>query len=286
MPITLPTPLVTTDWFSDNLDAVKIIDASWRMPGAGAARDDYDRRHIPGAVFFDIDAVADRSTDLPHMLPSPDAFASAVGAMGISTNDAVVVYDDQGIFSAPRVWWTFRAMGHEAVAVLDGGLKKWRAEGRDVTDAAPAIQAAKYEATLQPDLVRDAGDVRTVITTGAPQIIDARSADRFLGQASEPRAGLISGAMPGAKNTPFDLLIKENGTLKAPDALREIFTTAGVNLDAPAITTCGSGVTAAVLALALESLGHKDWSLYDGSWAEWGKEENDRDAYPVIVGQG
>lgn len=279
----LPAPLVSTDWLAENLNAVTIIDASWRMPGAGAARDDYDTRHIPGTVFFDIDAIADKTTDLPHMLPAPDAFAAAVGPMGISDNDATVVYDDQGLFSAPRVWWTFRAMGHESVAVLDGGLKKWLAEGRDVTDAAPDVQSIKYKATPRPDLVRDAARLRTVITDGSAQIIDARSADRFLGRAPEPRAGLLSGAMPGAKNTPFDLLLNEDGTIKPPDTLKQMFADAGVDLGAPAITSCGSGVTAGVLALALESLGHRQWSLYDGSWAEWGKEEHDRNAYPIVV---
>lgn len=253
------------------------------MPGAGNARDDYDRRHIPGAVFFDIDAIADTSTDLPHMLPSPKAFSDAVGAMGISDNHAVVVYDDQGLFSAPRVWWTFRAMGHGQVAVLDGGLKKWLAEGRPVSNAASDIQPAKYNATLQPNLVRGAGDVRTALKEHTAQIIDARSAERFQGRAPEPRTGLLSGAMPGAKNAPLDLLLNDNGALKGSDALKDIFASVGIDLDAPAITSCGSGVTAAVVALALESLGHRQWSLYDGSWAEWGKEEHDRNAYPIVV---
>ena len=278
----LPSPLVSTDWLAEHLSAVKIIDASWRMPGAGDAREDYDQRHIAGAVFFDIDDIADKTTDLPHMLPTPERFAAAVGAMGISDDDTVIVYDDQGIFSAPRVWWTFRAMGQGPVSVLNGGLKKWLAEGRDVTGAAPAAQSKEYKARPAPELIRNADHIRDVIADSDAQIVDARSADRFLGQAPEPRAGLISGAMPGAKNTPFNLLINEDGTLKTPDALRNVFTAAGVDLGAPAIATCGSGVTAAVIAIALESLGHKDWSLYDGSWAEWGKEENDRAAYPVI----
>ena len=279
----LPSPLVSTDWLAEHISAVKIIDASWRMPGAGDAREDYDQRHIAGAVFFDIDDIADKTTDLPHMLPTPERFAAAVGAMGISNDDTVIVYDDQGIFAAPRVWWTFRAMGHGPVSVLDGGLKKWLAEGRDVTGAAPVVQPAKYVSSPASHLVRSADLIRrAIVSDGDAQIVDARSADRFLGRAPEPRAGLISGAMPGAKNTPFNLLIDEDGTLKAPDALQNVFTAAGVDLGAPAIATCGSGVTAAVIALALESLGHKDWSLYDGSWAEWGKEENDRAAYPVI----
>ncbi len=280
----LPTPLVSTDWLAENLDTVKIIDASWRMPGVGDARDDYDKRHIPGAVFFDIDAIAEKSTDLPHMLPAPETFAAAVGAMGISENDAVVVYDDQGLFSAPRVWWTFRAMGHERVTVLDGGLKKWLAEGRTVTDVMPAPRPADYQPSPQPDLVRSASAVRDIIANNSGNIIDARGADRFNGEAAEPRAGLISGAMPGAKNVAFNLLLNEDGTLKEAGALKAAFESAGVDISAPAVTTCGSGVTAAVLALALERLGHTRWSLYDGSWAEWGKEENDRVAYPVVAG--
>ena len=279
----LPSPLVSTDWLAEHLSAVKIIDTSWRMPGAGDAREDYDQRHIAGAVFFDIDDIADKTTDLPHMLPTPERFAAAIGAMGISNDDTVIVYDDQGIFSAPRVWWTFRAMGHGPVSVLDGGLKKWLAEGSDVTGSTPVVQPANYVSSPASHLVRSVDLIRSaIVSDGDAQIVDARSADRFLGQAPEPRAGLISGAMPGAKNTPFNLLINEDGTLKAPDALQNVFTAAGVDLGAPAIATCGSGVTAAVIALALESLGHKDWSLYDGSWAEWGKEENDRAAYPVI----
>ena len=281
----LPTPLVSTGWLADNLSAVKIIDASWRMPGGGVARDDYEKRHIPGAVFFDIDAIADTSTDLPHMLPSPEAFARAVGAMGIGEKNAIVVYDDQGIFSAPRVWWTLRVMGHERVAVVDGGLKKWLAEKRAVASAETRIEPARYEPALQSALVRDSFAVRAVIDNQVCTIIDARASDRFLGHAPEPRAGLVSGAMPGAKNTPFNLLINEDGTMKSPPDLKDAFTAAGVDLSRPVVTTCGSGVTAAVLALALESLGHREWSLYDGSWAEWGKEDNDRNAYPIVVAE-
>ncbi len=281
----IPTPLVSSDWLADNLSAVKIIDASWRMPGGGAARDDYEERHIPGAVFFDIDAIADTSSELPHMLPSPETFAGAVGAMGISEKDAVVIYDDQGLFSAPRVWWTFRAMGHERVAVLDGGLRKWLAEKRAVTSAATHIEPAHYEPALQPALICDAHAIRNTINNAVCAIVDARAADRFMGHAPEPRAGLVSGAMPGAKNTPFNQLINEDGTMKAPPDLKDAFSAAGVDLSGPVMTSCGSGVTAAVLALALESLGHREWSLYDGSWAEWGKEDNDRNAYPIVVAE-
>lgn len=280
----LPTPLVSTDWLGEHLNDVKIIDASWRMPDAGVARDDYNKRHILGAVFFNIDAISDKATDLPHMLPAPGAFADAVGAMGVSHEDAIVVYDDMGVFSAPRVWWTFRAMGHERVAVLNGGLKKWLAEGRNVTDALLTAQPVEYDASLQPLLVRNAIGVRAVIADNTSQIIDARSAEHFFGRAPEPRAGLLSGAMPGAKNVSFDRLLNDDGTMKPPDVLKAVFIAAGIDMDAPAITTCGSGVTAAVLALALESLGHRRWSLYDGSWAEWGKEEHDRAEYPIVTG--
>ena len=278
------SPLVSTAWLADNLETVKVIDASLRMPGAGDAKADYERRHIPGAVFFNIDEIADQSSDLPHMLPPPDVFEDAVGAMGVSNQDTLIVYDDQGLFSAPRVWWTFRAMGHGPVAVLDGGLKKWLAEDRAVTDAPTNPAPTTYKASPRADLVVDASAVRSALKNDKTQVIDARARARFRGEAPEPRAGLLSGAMPGAKNAPFETLLNDNGALKPPDALRKILLDAGVNLEEPAVATCGSGVTAAVVALALETLGHHQWSIYDGSWAEWGGEKNDRVAFPVVAG--
>jgi thiosulfate/3-mercaptopyruvate sulfurtransferase len=285
MPSLEKSPLVSVEWLAENLDSVKLIDASWRMPGEPAGRIAYDERHIPGAIFFDIDEIADRTTDLPHMLPTAGEFSSAVGGMGISSDDTVVIYDDVGIFSSPRAWWTFRAMGHQHVVVLNGGLKAWVAAGLPVTDETPDAQPASYRATLDRRLISDATDIRAAADRAQSEIVDARSADRFSGRAPEPRAGLISGAMPGAKNAPFDEFLQEDGTMKTPHALRAVFENAGVDLERPVISTCGSGVTAAVLALALESLGHDHWSVYDGSWAEWGKETHDRVAYPVVAGE-
>ncbi|MEO1251952.1 MAG: 3-mercaptopyruvate sulfurtransferase [Pseudomonadota bacterium] len=281
--MSLAAPLVSTDWLHANLDAARIIDASWRMPGEPPAYKDYQRRHISGAVFFDIDALADKSTDLPHMLPSPSDFENAVGALGVNEDDAVVVYDDQGLFSAPRVWWTFRAMGHARVAVLDGGLRKWIAEGRAVDDRAPRPSPQRYKASPKRDLVADAETVRTAIADAAPRIVDARPAARFRGAAPEPRAGLRSGHMPGALNVPVDRIVRDDGTLADDAALRAAFEDAGVDVDAPIITTCGSGVTAAVAGLALEVLGHRRWRLYDASWAEWARRDHDSSVYPVVV---
>ncbi len=277
-------PLVSTEWLADYLGAsdLKIIDGSWRMPGAGDARDNYDAQHIPGAVFFDIDAIADKSTDLPHMLPPASQFEEAAGALGIAAHDRVVVYDEKGIFSAARVWWTFSAMGHETVAVLDGGLPKWLREGRPVTRD-PAIPVRTiYNARPQPELCAVADDVRAALAEGV-RVLDARPAERFIGAVGEPRPGLRSGHMPGAANVPFTSLLTPDGALKSTADLTRIFAESGVNPGSRVITSCGSGVTAAVLSLALEVIGARRHALYDGSWAEWGKEENDDDLFPVVV---
>lgn len=281
----ISAPVVSTEWLANNLGEVRIIDASWRMPGAGHAKVDYKKRHIPGALFFDIDQISDRSTDLPHMLPAPPVFEEAVGVLGVTNNDAIVVYDDQGVFSAPRVWWTFRVMGHENIGVLNGGLKKWLAEARPVSDKPPVPAPAVFKSRFKHNLIANETNIRAKINGARLDIADARSPERFLGEAPEPRAGLFSGAMPGAKNTPFDRLINDDGVMKSPEELIDVFELAGVALDRPVITTCGSGITAAVVALALEILGHSRWSLYDGSWAEWGKETNDSVAYPVVAGE-
>ena len=268
-----PKTLVGAAWLAAHLDdpGLRILDASWHMPAAGRdARAEYAAAHIPGAQFFDIDAVADPDTDLPHMLPTPEAFARAVSALGIGDGDQVVIYDAAATRSAARVWWTFRAMGHDRVAVLDGGLGTWRAEGRALTDATPATPDAQLTAHLHPERVRDAAQVAEASATGHAQIIDARAADRFRGDAPEPRAGLTSGHMPGARNLPFGQLYNPDGTMKDAGALRAAFEAAGVDLSRPAITSCGSGITAASLSLALERLGHRNHALYDGSWAEWG----------------
>ena len=275
-------PLVSPQWLIENLGTEKLVDGSWRMPGNPHARNDFDQGHIRGAVFFDIDAVADQTTELPHMLPSPERFAEAVSEMGISNTDPVIVYDDQGVFSAARVWWTFRAMGHSAVRVLNGGLPAWIALGGAVTNEKTIPKPATYKVPQTPSLVTEHCAVRSAVTDDDSQILDARPPARFEGLAQEPREGLISGAMPGAKNIPYTSLIDDDGWMKSESALKTVFDAAGVRLSSPIITTCGSGVTAAIIALALARLGHQQWSLYDGSWAEWGKETNDRVEYPII----
>ncbi len=281
-------PLVSTAWLAENLGRsdVKIIDASWRMPGSSPARGDYDVRHINGAVFFDIDAIADRSCPLPHMLPTTAEFEAAAGALGLSHNDTLIIYDDQGIFSAARVWWTFRAMGHRAAAVLNGGLPKWLDAGGNVTSESSAITPATYKAAPQLDRVSNADDIRAALNSEQSCVVDARPAARFFGDAPEPRAGLRSGHMPGAHNLPFGALLNDDGTMRAADEIAAIFASAGADLKHPVITTCGSGVTAAVLSLALETIGHRRHSLYDGSWAHWGDLGNAERDFPVDAGKG
>ena len=274
----LPTPIVTVDWLYAQQAArdLKLIDASWFLDGRDA-RMAYDQAHIPGAVFFDIDAIADRETDLPHMLPSAEIFADAVGALGIANTDDVVVYDQQGIFSSPRAWWMFRAMGHSAIAVLDGGLPAWIKAGGTVTNNRTDITPVVFTADRHADLIATSADIRTQDA----QILDARPSARFAGEAPEPRAGLHSGAMPAARNLPANALLTEDGRLQDDARLAGLFNT--VRLDeGGVITTCGSGVTAAIIGLALSRLGRNDWRLYDGSWAEWGRLENDRSLFPVV----
>lgn len=274
-------PMVSTAWLAERLGdpGVRIVDATLPLVGQpGHGRDSYAQAHIPGAVFFDINAIADPDTDLPHMLPSPDAFAEAAGALGLGRDATIVVYDAHGIYSAPRVWWTLRIMGYPKVAVLDGGLKKWRAEGRPVEQAEAPPQSAFVAHAFDPALVVDITGVRQALDTGSAQVVDARSAARFRGEAPEPRAGLRSGRMPGALNLPFDQVVNADGTLKSPDDLAAAF--AHIHLARPIVTTCGSGVTAAVLALALARLGRFDVAVYDGSWTEWGG----RDDTPVVTG--
>ena len=266
-------PLVSMAWLAERLgsDEVQVVDASWFMPGEGrTGAEAYAQGHIPGAVFFDIDGVADRSTDLPHMLPAPDAFAAAAGQLGLRRDRTIVVYDGQGIFSAPRVWWTLRAMGFPNVVVLDGGLLKWRAEGRPLETSAPSPTATDIEPAFDPSLVCDLAAVQGVLERRDAQVVDARAAARFRGEAPEPRAGLRSGHMPGARNVPWGGLVQPDGTMKSAEAIRAAFRDAGVDLGAPIVTTCGSGVSAALLALALARLGREDVAVYDGSWTEWG----------------
>jgi thiosulfate/3-mercaptopyruvate sulfurtransferase len=276
-------PLLSTDWLAQRLGSneISIVDATWFMPGDGKlGRDAYAAGHIPGAVYFDIDEIADRSTDLPHMLPAPDAFARAAGELGLRRDLITVVYDGQGIFSAPRVWWTLRIMGFPEVLVLDGGLLKWRAEGRPLEAALPRPTPTTLEPAFDPSLVRDLEAMRATLAAHDAQVIDARAGPRFRGEVPEPRAGLRSGHMPGALNVPFGGLLNPDGTMKAPSDLRAAFEAVGTDLDGPIVTSCGSGVSASVLALALARLGRKDVAVYDGSWTEWAGRADT----PIVTG--
>jgi len=266
-------PLVTTAWLAERLGRpdLRVVDATWFMPGdERRGVDEFRKGHIPGAVFFDIDAVADRESPLPHMLPTPAAFAKAVGALGLTRGAGIVVYDGQGIFSAPRVWWSLRAMGFTDVAVLDGGLPAWRAEGRPIEAGNARPHYAGIEPRYDPDLVRDLEAVRSALAEGSAQVLDARPAARFRGEAPEPRAGLRGGHMPGACSLPYADLIGADGRMKPKEDLAAAVERAGIDLERPVITTCGSGVSAAVLALALALLGHERAAVYDGSWTDWG----------------
>lgn len=264
-------PLVSTDWLADNLGKVQVVDATWFMPNEGReGHADYLAAHIPGAVFFDIDAIADQTVDLPHMLPTAQGFADAAGALGLSRDATVVAYDSFGIRSAARVWWTLRVMGFAKVFVLDGGLKAWLAEGRPTESGPGALPPTTLSPSLNARLVRDVEAVKNLLQSKAAQLVDARGAARFRGEAPEPRAGLRSGHMPSARNTPFDSLLNPDGTMKSADELRPLFAAAKVDLGAPIVTTCGSGVTASVVALALARLAREDVAVYDGSWTEWG----------------
>lgn len=286
MPSTFPTddPLVSTEWLAAHLgDAnVKIIDASFKMPGVTPLPiDDYLAAHIPGAVFFDVDAVSDHSSPLPHMYPDAAQFARDVGALGISSDDTVVVYDSGGWVAAPRAWWMFLSFGHGNVRVLNGGLKKWRAEGRPVETGKSSPKPGRFTATFDPAYVRSQAQLVNNLSSHREQLIDARAANRFEGSVAEPRAGLRSGHIPGSRNLPYNNLFDAaTGTMKPLDDLRAAFAGAGLDLAKPVVTTCGSGVSAAVLTLALYRLGVRGSALYDGSWSEWGLQ----DGPPVATG--
>jgi len=268
--------LVETDWLAAHLAApdVAVLDATLHLPTTGRnARTEYLAGHIPGALFFDIEDISDHANELPHMLPSAAQFASQVRTLGIGDGTRIVVYDTPGLYSAARAWWMFRTMGYDDVVVLNGGLKKWQAEGRPLEDGQPQPrQPRHFTARFHAGLVRDKDDVARLLDAKGAQIVDARGAGRFKGTDPEPRAGLRSGHMPGALNVPFTTLLNADGTLKATSDLATLFQVAGVDTTKPIVTTCGSGVTAGVLALALAELGRPDVAVYDGSWSEWGLE--------------
>lgn len=264
------SPLISTQDLADRFGApdLRIIDASWWLDGRDA-RADFEQERLPGAVFFDLEAVSNHDSPYPHMLPTPQAFAKAMGALGVSENDDIVVYDAQGLFSAARVWWTLRIMGAKQVRVLDGGLPKWRAEGRPLGHGpVTTYGTSTFRSNFAREGVVDLEQVRQALG-GDIQVVDARGAPRFRGEAAEPRPGVRSGHMPGALNLPFGQLLNADGTMKRGAVLEAAFHDADVDLDRPLITSCGSGVTAAILTLGLAELGRSS-RLYDGSWAEWG----------------
>ncbi|MGR3436911.1 MAG: 3-mercaptopyruvate sulfurtransferase [Shimia sp.] len=278
-----PRTLVSTDWLARHLGApdLRVLDASWYLPDAGRdPRAEYAAGHIPGARFFDVDDVSDHRSDLPHMAPPPEKFASRMRALGVGDGHRVVVYDGAGLFSAARVWWLLRLMGKDDVAVLDGGLPKWRAEGRPLETATPQVRDRHMTTARRPALVRDVTQVAAAAKLGDHEIVDARAPARFRGDAPEPRPGLRAGHIPGARNVPFGTLLRKDGTMKDAATLRDLFEAASVDLGKPVIATCGSGVTAAVVALALARIGKWDAAIYDGSWSEWGRF----DALPVATG--
>jgi thiosulfate/3-mercaptopyruvate sulfurtransferase len=282
--ITEADPLVSTGWLAEHLgDAdLRVVDATWYLPHlARDARAEYLAAHIPGAVFFDIDEIKDPQNPLPHMLPAAREFARAVGALGIGDDDHVIVYGGRFGIAAARVWWMFRVFGHDRVAVVDGGLGRWRAEGRPVESGPVSPAPRHFAARLRPELVRGLAAMRSNLESGQEQMVDARSAGRFAGTEPEFRPGLRGGHIPGSRNLPYDRLFRaDDGTLLEPEALRQAFAAAGVDIDKPVVTTCGSGVSAAVLALGLYRLGRRAVAVYDGSWTEWGG----RSDTPVTTG--
>jgi thiosulfate/3-mercaptopyruvate sulfurtransferase len=268
------SPVVSTHWLASRLGTpgIKVVDASWYLPGSG--RDpaaEYAAGHIPGAVFFDLDAISDRTSPLPHMLPRAEEFAVHMSGLGLNDSDQIVVYDGSGVnLSAPRVWWTFRAFGHDRVAVLDGGIGKWRREQRPLETGTPTSQLGRFTAHLNRAAVRDLAAVRANMASGTEQLIDMRSRGRFAGVEPEPRPGLRGGHVPGSLNLPFTELVRPDGTMLPPEELRAKLEQAKIDLTRPVVATCGSGTSACALILGLHTIGHLKTALYDGAWAEWG----------------
>ncbi|MCY4239572.1 MAG: 3-mercaptopyruvate sulfurtransferase [Rhodospirillaceae bacterium] len=273
-----PSVLVSTDWLADNLQApdMRVVDASWYLPAMNRnPRMEYAKAHIPGAVYFDIDEIADKDSPYPHALPRPEQFSMQVRKLGLGDGNLIIVYDGAGIFSAPRVWWMFRYFGHRDVAVLDGGMPKWLKEGRSTESLEPMPQERNFTPQVDNTLARNLRQMKQIVERGDRQIVDARSHDRFTGKATEPRPDLPSGHIPGSVNLPFqNLQDPETGTMLPADSLRAAFESVGIDLQKPVITTCGSGISACTLALGLNLLGHKDISVYDGSWSEWAAQKN------------
>ena len=271
MPYANPDALVETDWLADNLDAVKVLDGSWYLPAQ--KRDpvaEYHAGHIPGAQFFPIDEIADPNSDLPHMLPSAEDFGKAIGAMGITNSDRIVVYDGIGLQSAARVWWEFRTFRHYDVAVLNGGLPKWKAEGRPLETTVPQPERATFGAKLDNGAVRTIEQLLANTESHAEQVLDVRPRGRYDGTDIEPRPGVRSGHIPGAKHLVYTDILNDDRTLKDAAAVRAALDGAGIDLNGPVVTSCGSGITASAMALGLHLIGHDQWAVYDGSWTEWG----------------
>jgi thiosulfate/3-mercaptopyruvate sulfurtransferase len=282
-------PVVSTDWLASNLGrrGLHVLDGSWYLPGSGRdPAQEYSAGHIPGALFFDLDARSDRSVSLPHMLPPPAVFAESMSTLGLSDSDDLVVYDGSGVnLSAPRVWWTFRTFGHQRVSILDGGIDKWRREQRPIEQGVVTLPPGRFTARLDRTAVRDLASIRANINQAVEQLVDTRSAGRFAGVEPEPRPGLRGGHVPGSVSLPFTELVRSDGTMLPPAELRRRLVEAGIDLSRPVVATCGSGTSACALVLSLHLIGHTQTAVYDGAWAEWGgRADTPVEAQPIPKG--